>query len=280
MDQTRYSPAEDPDQAISLAEDPFGGSPAEPGEGPPSPAVASDPVQPELAYEPADAAEVFGRDEDVADTAGSPMEAPPLEETSEDEPSPEDDPSLDQMVESLRTAAETVGTVSSDAVPEAAAVALESASTETGPETQDAEPEAAPEPSQTVDAGAAIPAAALEPILARDRAGTQVPYWLFAAAWATFSVVMTVLLWPMATDSFVGRPLYAVFVYGGAGMTLAAPILGLLVWAIVRAGVEPDLRQGLLRAALLRAATTAVFGVVVWWVALVVLDLHRAGLLG
>jgi hypothetical protein len=41
----------------------------------------------------------------------------------------------------------------------------------------------------------------------------------------------------------------------------------------------PELRGGLVRAVLLRAAVATLAGNLVWWAGLVVLDLHRSGVL-
>ena len=115
-------------------------------------------------------------------------------------------------------------------------------------------------------------------VLARARLAARLPFWILAAVWVVFAGVMTYLLWVDATKPFTGLPLYAGLTLGGVGLTVAGPLLGLVVWLMLRRG-EPELRGGLVRAVLLRAAVATLAGNLMWWVGLIVLDLHRTGVL-
>ncbi|MDO8963563.1 MAG: hypothetical protein Q7W30_03625 [Coriobacteriia bacterium] len=115
------------------------------------------------------------------------------------------------------------------------------------------------------------------PALARHRLSSRLPFWIYGAAWALFLGVMTYLLWPAFS---VDAPLYPVLVFGGAAMSAVGVILGIVVLVASRAGSTDDERAGLTRAVALRTAGWMAVGVVLWWVAMFVLDLHRTGILG
>jgi hypothetical protein len=51
------------------------------------------------------------------------------------------------------------------------------------------------------------------------------------------------------------------------------------VWLVLRSGSDADERTGLVRALFLRASLAMLTGSVLWWAALIVLDLRRAGVL-
>jgi hypothetical protein len=143
-------------------------------------------------------------------------------------------------------------------------------------------------PAEGETAGAAEPVAEIIneaapegfPRLARARLGARLPFWLYAVAWLVFAVGMAVALWPHATAPFTDRPLYAWFVLGGAALALLGPVTALVAWLALRAGSDPDERAGLGRALFLRASVATLTGSALWWAALIVLDLRRAGMLG
>ena len=115
--------------------------------------------------------------------------------------------------------------------------------------------------------------------LARNRLGAKLPAWAYASVWVAFAGVMTYLLWPTATKSFVGQPDYAYMVVGGLALTVAGPVVALLTWAFARMGTSAPGRIGLVRAVWMRCMLATVFGVAVWWLALYALDLHRKGVI-
>jgi hypothetical protein len=235
----------------------------------------------------------LGEDETAVET--DPMGEPTAEEpTGEElgvvEPPAEDPPvaaqlSLDEMVESLR-------------VPEEDAEALLSGTDTADPDTAG---EAAADTADTVSAGDATasdtgsapaepplapaepPSAATSdfPHLARSRRlGARLPFWLYAGAWLLFAAGMAIAMWPYATASFTAHPLYAWFVLGGAGLAVLGPVIAVVAWLVLRSGSDPEERAGLVRALFLRASVALLAGSLLWWAALIALDLRRAGLLG
>jgi hypothetical protein len=151
------------------------------------------------------------------------------------------------------------------------------------------EPELGEAPADGAEAAeAAVPVpvavAAVEPLpedgFARDLLSARLPFGVYIGAWAIFAGVMTYLLWPAATGPFTGTRLYAYFVLGGAALTLVGPLLGLGVWLAVRGRAGDGGDAGLARAAFMRAAAATIAGGLLWWIGLVLLDLHRAGTLG
>jgi hypothetical protein len=188
--------------------------------------------------------------------------------------------SLDEMVDSLRGPEEDVeapsgeaATTTADDDDETASDTAEAATDEAtaSAAAADAEP-ATPEPTATASK---FPHLAL-----LRRLGARLPFWLYAGAWLLFAAGMAIALWPEATAPFTAHPLYAWFVLGGAGLLALGPAVALVAWLVLRARSDPDERAGLVRALFLRASLAMLAGSLLWWAALVVLDLKRAGLLG
>jgi hypothetical protein len=190
-----------------------------------------------------------------------------LEEPGEPQPEPEADPavaaapaaeqlSLDQMVESLKE-------------PDGGDEVIEASADEETP----AAVESPVEEPTTAPAVAEVPEGA---VLARSRRGARLPFWVLAGVWVTFASVTTYLLWADAAKPFTGLPLYTGSVLGGVGLTLAGPLLGIVLWLILRRE-EFELRGGLVRALLLRASVVTLAGNLLWWAGLVMLDMHRIG---
>jgi hypothetical protein len=204
----------------------------------------------------------------VADQAEAPaIEAPSAEAPALAEESGGDQLSLDEMVESLRD-------------PEGESEELSGGPAAEVSE-QDTDTVAAPEgDTDTAAVEAVVIAVGDVPRLARERLGARLPFWLYAGAWLLFAAGMAIALWPEATAPFTAHPLYTWFVLGGAGLVVFGPIVALVAWLGLRAGSDTDARAGLLRALLLRASVALLGGSLLWWAALVVLDLRRAGLLG
>jgi hypothetical protein len=214
----------------------------------------------------------------VADQAEAPaIEAPSAEAPALAEESGGDQLSLDEMVESLR---DPEGESEELSGGPAAEVSEQDTDTVAAPE-GDTDTVAAPEgDTDTAAVEAVVIAVGDVPRLARERLGARLPFWLYAGAWLLFAAGMAIALWPEATAPFTAHPLYTWFVLGGAGLVVFGPIVALVAWLGLRAGSDTDARAGLLRALLLRASVALLGGSLLWWAALVVLDLRRAGLLG
>jgi hypothetical protein len=174
--------------------------------------------------------------------------------------------SLDEMVDSLKASDEPGD--SGDEAAEGDAQGDEKPSEDTA---VDASSAATPS-----EAHAAPPAEGL----ARDRLAARLPFGIYVGIWAVFAGAMGYLLWPAAAKPFVGSEIYAYSVLGGVALTLAGPLLGLVVWLLVRSGEGAEGNAGLVRAVFMRAALSTLAGDLLWWLGLVLLDLHRAGVLG
>jgi hypothetical protein len=244
----------------------------------------------------------------AADDVEATEQAPPAEPTVEDavgtQPAvPEEPPalppagdqlSLDEMVDSLRSPEEDVeapsgesdtttpATVGETTAEAAEAVTGGDATTSTADAEPtdtplaDAEPAVAPADAELVDAEPA----AFPRLACSRRLGARLPFWLYVGAWLLFAAGMTVAMWPYATASFTAHPLYAWFVLGGAGLAVLGPVIAVVAWLVLRSGSDQDERVGLVRALFLRAAVAVLSGSLLWWAALIALDLRRAGLLG
>lgn len=181
-----------------------------------------------------------------ADADSEPDVPEPVDSGADAEPASEEEASLDEMVAEL---------VDSDEAADSA-----DADTESEGES-DGEP-------------------AIAALLASDHIGARWPFWAYLGVWAVFVGAMTYLLWAASAGPFLDHPLYQILVFGGAGLTVAGPLLGLVVFFIIRGRSEGESRTGLLRTTLLRTATWTVLGVAVWCLALAALELHRAKMLG
>jgi hypothetical protein len=115
------------------------------------------------------------------------------------------------------------------------------------------------------------------PVVARLWA--RIPFWVLGACWVGFAGTLTYLLWPVSTDVFVKDPRYAYFVFGGAALVAAGLALGLTIWIIARVRAGKDGRSGIARTVWMRALGWTTGGVVLWWIGLIALDMHRAGLI-
>jgi hypothetical protein len=218
--------------------------------------------------------------------AGDAVEAPAAVEDPTPEEAGGEQLSIDAMVDSLRAPEDDApvpdAPVAEEAPPGAEDVAEEAPSDGATDAAADADaapaPDAAPEPAPLA-AAEPVPAAEAFPRLARARLGARLPFWLYAGAWLVFAVGMAVALWTDAIAPFTSHPLYAWFVLGGAGLVALGPVIALVVWLVLRSGSDADERTGLVRALFLRASLAMLTGSVLWWAALIVLDLRRAGVL-
>jgi len=147
------------------------------------------------------------------------------------------------------------------------------------------EPEEKPEPAAVAGDVAApeaepAPAAPASELPVTKRAWSHAPFFVLGAAWIGFVAALTVLLWDSAAVSIVGSPLYPYFVFGGVALVLIGFVTGLTVWLLARGRVSDDERAGVAGAIWLRAVAWTAGGVALWWVGLILLDLHRAGVIG
>lgn len=264
---------------LALSEDPFAepSAEAEPEsetEVPTEPDDATAPAESGEAGEAAQAPEAGEADTlpeptDVAVTAAP--EASELATVTEAE-APE--VTLDEMVASLRDG-EGPAETAEDAEPGTGA--------EESGELAEAEGAAstAEEAAPAAAAGAVVlPVEDDGSACARRSRSARVPFYVYLGVWLVFSGVTVYLLWSVGSGSFVGHPAYGLLVLVGVALLCLGPLVALGSWWYASAHSEPDERVGLVRAVLLRSAATMAGGVVLWWVALVVLDLHRTGLLG
>lgn len=113
-----------------------------------------------------------------------------------------------------------------------------------------------------------------------ERPRHAVPVWPFVAydvVWAAFSAY---LIWqlemlPSDTAIFDAR-IYPYAVLGGVVLTMAGPLLLLVVW-IASWGSPGTTKGGLFVSSLTRGSVATLLGVLMWWGALMVLDQIRLG---
>ncbi len=135
--------------------------------------------------------------------------------------------------------------------------------------------EAVPETARVVADGS------VEALAVEDAAGISwTPFMAYLALWVVLCVAAVVLLRPAALDGGARwAPEYLYAVYAGLGMTAMGPVLALVVWLVVRARREKDARRGLFVSALVKGAVVTFTGVLLWIVALYILDALAAGAL-
>lgn len=125
--------------------------------------------------------------------------------------------------------------------------------------------------NETVDTPQPPPAVTARP-------WTTIPFFVLGAGWLGFTGPLTYLLWTTAPGAPVASPYYGIFILGGTVLTLLGFMTGLTVWLLARARAGED-EVGVGRTIWWRAVGTTAAGVALWWIALLVLDMHRAGLL-
>jgi hypothetical protein len=206
--------------------------------------------------------------EPEAVVAPEPVAEPMAEESSVEEAAT---PTLDEMV------AELAGSETTAAHAEEPAAATAQEVSE--------EPEEVAEPA--VDEGepdgeaaaplSSVPQTAPGPI--GERMWTRAPFWVAFGLFPVFTGVFAYLLWPAAAGALTMSPLYPSFVLGGAGLVLVSLVTGLVVGLTARAKAGHDGRVGLARAIWWRTFVWTAAGVAVWWIGMVLLDLHHAGVI-
>lgn len=208
----------------------------------PDTAVASEP-------EAESAAEAEPETEPVADAAPEP------------EPQPELPFTLDELVADL---------ASSGPGDEANADAARAAEDESPSMT------AAEEAVETAEQE--VEPAAPKPLL--RRVWTRAPFWAVDAAWAILTLAAVIALWRAPAATFADGIAYGVLVLGGAALAFIGLMTGLIVWLVARSRAGQDERVGLGLAIWTRALIWTAGGVALWWVGLLVLDLHHSGVIG
>ena len=192
-------------------------------------------------------------------------------ENIEDPQVSEDAPSVELPILEPEAEAEAEAEPGPDAEPEADA--------EAEPEA-DAEPEAepAPEPEPASEAAAPTPEPVPEAPLEAPHSVSWVPFSIYLALWVILAVAtVLVLRTPAAAGGALWAPEYVYSVYGGIALVALGPILAIFVWLSARRKVEAGHRTGLLTSSFLRAAGATFIGVILWLVALNLLDLYRVG---
>jgi hypothetical protein len=261
---------------------------------------APEPSGNDAAEEPAEADEVPA--EEPADADGAPVEGDaqaalwaddaqaemgeaPADDSEKVAPeaAPGTTPTLDELVAELAEPEPAAGSVDESEILEAAGEG--SASGERPEDSEGGEPAEGgavegTAPAESGADGGAEPEAIEEPELpVVRRMSTRVPFWVLGAAWVAFAGGLTYLLWPTSTGVFVTSPIYGYFVFGGAALVIIGLVLGLIVWLAARSSVEKGARAGIAGVVWMRALGWTAIGVVLWWIALTVLDLHRTGVI-
>jgi len=136
----------------------------------------------------------------------------------------------------------------------------------------DSEPEPEPEPEP-----------ALEPEKPKPltlRLWTRVPLWIEFGVFVAFAGALTYLLWSAPREALTTLPLYALLVLGGTALVVIDLVTGLAIWLTARKRATDSEKIGLGRTLWLRALGWTAGCVAVWWIAFLVLDLHRIGVIG
>ena len=204
--------------------------------------------------------------ETEAEPEEEPEEEPELEAEPEPEPAAEPDPdpkpvplTLDELVADL---------AESEAVEEPAALAP--TADETALEEPEQETPAAEEPVENT--------VGPRPLLRRW--WTRVPFWVVDAVWVVLTVGAVVSLWRAPAATLTDGIAYTVLVLGGAALAFIGLVTGLVVWLVARSRAGEDERGGLGLTIWTRALAWTAGGVALWWIGLLVLDLHHAGVIG
>jgi hypothetical protein len=204
------------------------------------------------------------------DAAPVPQTEPEPETEAEPEPEPEPAVELDPKPEAVPlTLDELVADLAeSEAVEEPAALAP------TADEAVVEEPE-----HETPAAEEAVEeTAGPKPLLRRW--WTQVPFWVVDAVWVVLTVGAVVSLWRAPAATLTDGIAYTVLVLGGAALAFIGLVTGLVVWLVARSRAGEDERGGLGLTIWTRALAWTAGGVALWWIGLLVLDLHHAGVIG
>jgi hypothetical protein len=110
----------------------------------------------------------------------------------------------------------------------------------------------------------------------------RVPWWpflVYLVAWIALiaTAALTISYETDAPPAFE-QEYYAYVLLAGLVLTIAGPLLSLLVWFVVRYKTPKAERGGLFASSLIKGASVTIFGVIAWWGALVLLDAMRLGM--
>ena len=106
------------------------------------------------------------------------------------------------------------------------------------------------------------------------------PFLVYLAAWAALAASTgLVLTGADATPMPLDDPRYPALLLTGLVLAACGPLLALVTWVVAFARTEKGCRGGLLTIALVRGASATLFGVIVWWGALILVDALRLGLI-
>lgn len=136
------------------------------------------------------------------------------------------------------------------------------------------EPFAPDAPSEADDASGAEP-------VTRPRGGPAGwPFLVYLAAWVALAVTTAVVLTsPDAAAVPIEDRRYPALLLAGITLVAFGPVLVAVTWVEAFVRSEKGCRGGLLTTALVRGASATLFGVIVWWGSLVLVDALRLGLI-
>ncbi len=106
------------------------------------------------------------------------------------------------------------------------------------------------------------------------------PFLVYLAMWAALvatSVYLLAGLEPVVTA--LENPAYPALLLSAVALTALGPLLAVVTWAVAWFASSAGCRGGLLTVALVRGAAATLFGVLAWWVTLVLVDAIRLGVL-
>jgi len=143
----------------------------------------------------------------------------------------------------------------------------------------------AAEPTPAVpdtDATAVAPPAGIEAAQINAPVAGSAPWWPFLGYAGLWLVLAGVAGYALVTRVPDGTPVFDSEVYtftvlGGIALTIAGPILILAVWLAEWFRRGDEMRRGLFLSALLKGSVVTLFGVVVWWATLIIVDTIRLG---
>lgn len=149
--------------------------------------------------------------------------------------------------------------------------------TPTGGETGEPAPTAAP-PAVS----GPLPGSTEQPCPPRQQASVAWwPFLVYLTMWAAL-VGGTVFLLHGPEVEYIPleNPHYPLLLLLAVTLTAFGPLLATVVGVVAWVQSEPGCRSGVVIVALVRGASTTLFGVLAWWAALVLIDQIRLGVLG
>lgn len=106
------------------------------------------------------------------------------------------------------------------------------------------------------------------------------PFLLYLLMWVALAALTVISLnGPEKTAMPLEAPAYPVLLVAALALVALGPLLSLIVWLIARSKAPVDCRSGLLATALVRGAAATLAGILMWWGALMLVDVLRLGLI-